>query len=289
LDLNKLDLDEIALGLSDQTDYEHQWLINRETGEIAFWTSDTGIDGQHPVDLDELDLVVIDPLPSSVWYQDMADFVDLLRDEAAVQRLARAIRGRGAFRRFKDELHEEYPDLVPVWYAFRDTRARRRAVEWLLDEGLITEDAAATFRRDNPDPDVSGTASEDASTIEMASLVLFANDLAESAAFYRTIGVPLEDEHHGGGPVHAAAEVGGMHFAIYQAEQGIGTRGDDWRSASTVFPGFYVASLDAVTEALRSLGVRLLTQHQVRPWGCRIVAEDPDGHAVEINQRGHCA
>ncbi len=43
---------------------EHQWLINPETGEIAFWTVGTGIDGQTPVDLGELDLVVIDPLPS---------------------------------------------------------------------------------------------------------------------------------------------------------------------------------------------------------------------------------
>jgi hypothetical protein len=76
LDLSSLDLEEIANALADQTDYEHHWLINPDTGEIAFWTADTGIDGQTPVDLDELDLVVIDPLPSWVWYQDMADFAD---------------------------------------------------------------------------------------------------------------------------------------------------------------------------------------------------------------------
>jgi hypothetical protein len=39
----------------------------------VFWTSDTGIDGQTPVDLDELDLICIDPVPSRIWYQDMAD------------------------------------------------------------------------------------------------------------------------------------------------------------------------------------------------------------------------
>ncbi|HEU5470172.1 MAG TPA: hypothetical protein VFV67_05925 [Actinophytocola sp.] len=32
---------------------------------------------------------------------------------------------------------------VPVWYAFRDSRARRRAVEWLADNSL-TDDKAAT-------------------------------------------------------------------------------------------------------------------------------------------------
>ena len=48
LDLGKLDVDEIAMALSDQTDYEHRWLIDPRTGEIVFWTSDTGIDGENP-------------------------------------------------------------------------------------------------------------------------------------------------------------------------------------------------------------------------------------------------
>ncbi len=59
LDLSSLDLEDIATALADQTDYEHRWLINPQTGEIAFWTSDTGIDGQNPVDLDEVDLLCI--------------------------------------------------------------------------------------------------------------------------------------------------------------------------------------------------------------------------------------
>jgi hypothetical protein len=78
LELTSLDLEEIALALADQGGYEHRWLINPQTGEIVFWTSDTGIDGQTPVDLDELDLVGIDPLPSWIWYQDMADFAEAI-------------------------------------------------------------------------------------------------------------------------------------------------------------------------------------------------------------------
>jgi hypothetical protein len=94
LDLSNIDLEEIADALADQTDYEHHWLINPDTGEIAFWTADTGIDGQTPVDLDELELIVIGPLPSWVWYQDMADFADGITDERAGRRLARAIQGK---------------------------------------------------------------------------------------------------------------------------------------------------------------------------------------------------
>jgi hypothetical protein len=66
LDLNALDVDEIAAALSDQTDHEHRWVIDPRTGEIAFWTSDTGIDGENPIDLGEVDLLPIDPLPSRV-------------------------------------------------------------------------------------------------------------------------------------------------------------------------------------------------------------------------------
>jgi uncharacterized protein UPF0158 len=154
LELSSLDLEEIATALASQTDYEHQWLINPQTGEIVFWTVDTGIDGQTPVDLDELDLVSIDPLPSWIWYQDMADFAEAITDERTGQRLTRAIQGRGAFRRFKDVLHQEHPDLLPVWHAFHDARAMRRAVQWLADNSLIEDAAAEGFLAGHPDPDL---------------------------------------------------------------------------------------------------------------------------------------
>ncbi len=155
LEIDQFDLDEIVFALSDQNVYdEHLHLINPETGEIVLWTREGGIDGETPVDVDDLDLVAIRPLPSYVWYEDMADFTDLVSDDQAVRRLARAINGRGAFRRFKDELNEEYPHLLPAWYAFRDARAARRAVEWLLDESLISHDAADRFRAEHPDPSV---------------------------------------------------------------------------------------------------------------------------------------
>lgn len=152
LDLSSLDLGEIGNALADQGGYEHRWLINPQTGEIAFWTADTGIDGQTPIDLDEIDLIGIDPLPSWVWYQDMADFADTLADERAGHRLTRAMQGKGAFRRFKDELLEEYPYLLPAWYVFRDVRAKRRAVQWLADNLLIDDDAASRFLAGHPDP-----------------------------------------------------------------------------------------------------------------------------------------
>lgn len=154
IDLGKIDLGLIADALADQSMYEHRYGVYQRSGEVVFWTADLGIDGKTPVDREDLDVVWIDPLPSYVWHQDMPDFVEQLSDDQARRRLERAIDGRGAFRRFRTELQEEYPDLLPIWYAFRDARAYRRAVEWLVDNSLIADDAAARFYSDHPDPNV---------------------------------------------------------------------------------------------------------------------------------------
>ena len=61
--LGDVDLDEVATALSDQTDYDYRWLIDPRTAAVVFWSSDTGVDGENPVGIDELDLTVIDPLP----------------------------------------------------------------------------------------------------------------------------------------------------------------------------------------------------------------------------------
>lgn len=82
----------------------------------------------------------------------MADFADGIGNDQAGRRLTRAIRGRGAFRHFKDELHEEYPELVEAWHAFRDARAVERAIEWLVDRSLVDEQPARAYLAAHPVP-----------------------------------------------------------------------------------------------------------------------------------------
>jgi hypothetical protein len=67
-------------------------------------------------------------------YQDMVWFIDELDDPDVADRLARAISGRGAFRRFKDTLFDR-PYLMTQWYAFSGDRQRGRARSWLAAEG----------------------------------------------------------------------------------------------------------------------------------------------------------
>ena len=153
LDLNRVDIELIATALADQADGEHQWLIDPTTGELVIWTSDTGIDGHNPVELDDLDphLIAIDPIPSYIWYQDMVDFADRISDRAMGGRLSRTLEGRGAFGRFKNTVYQQ-PELISPWQTWRDTRARRRAVRWLLDQELITPQAAEEYDDNHPDP-----------------------------------------------------------------------------------------------------------------------------------------
>ena len=69
-------------------------------------------------------------MPSWVWYQDMADFADGITDQRAGRSLIRAIQGKGAFRRFKNRLHQDYPQLLPAWHAFQSARAKRALRAW---------------------------------------------------------------------------------------------------------------------------------------------------------------
>jgi predicted enzyme related to lactoylglutathione lyase len=87
--------------------------------------------------------------------------------------------------------------------------------------------------------------------------------------------------------VHFATELGPVHLAIYPAETP--GQASERRAGGSMFPGFYVASLDGAAQALVQAGAPVVTGHQQMPWGCRIAALDPDGRAIEINQPGHCA
>lgn len=125
--------------------------------------------------------------------------------------------------------------------------------------------------------------------ISMASLVLYASDLGRTEAFYRALGLVLEQEQHDGGAVHSVTRLGGeVHFAIYQADPDGPAVNPAWQQAGSSFPGIWVNDLDATADAVRSGGHSILLAHEDRSWGCRMVTEDPDGRAVEVNQRDHC-
>ena len=99
----------------------------------------------------------------------MSDFTRAVQHRRAAALLDRAIDGRGAFRRFKNTLFE-FPEVRDQWYRFRDARSRRRAIDWLAANELITaEDAGRELAR-HPDPaptnsDVPAVVAEDLATL----------------------------------------------------------------------------------------------------------------------------
>jgi hypothetical protein len=71
---------------------------------------------------------------SRAGYRDMVDFVGTVADPGRADRLEIALRGRGAFRRFKDVL-ARWPGELERWYGFSDERKFGRARAWLAAEG----------------------------------------------------------------------------------------------------------------------------------------------------------
>ncbi len=64
----------------------------------------------------------------------MDDFAAGREDESQADELSQAIRGRGAFRCFKDTIHRL--NIQDRWYAFRDERYRETAREFCRDNGI---------------------------------------------------------------------------------------------------------------------------------------------------------
>lgn len=148
-DLDSVDLVLIGMALGDQ-DAQTRWYYRPDTKEVVAWT-DTSDPEDDPEELD-VDVRWIEPIPTRVWYRDMASFAEQLSDPRTARSLTQALQGRGSFRRFKDALHTRHPDLVPTWNAFHEARTRRRVMEWLADNAVITPDAAARLAAEHPDP-----------------------------------------------------------------------------------------------------------------------------------------
>jgi hypothetical protein len=97
-------------------------------GRIDIWTGDvwheaaieyaleTGEEDEDTAD-DPVRWLAVHGEGSREGYRDMERFIACVVDPGRAERLAIAIRGRGAFRRFKDEL-ARWPGELERWHAF---------------------------------------------------------------------------------------------------------------------------------------------------------------------------
>ena len=135
LDLQRVSLRSLAEALEDHSP-ETSWWFDPATGDSEPYLDPDSVgvgEGDHP---EERGLIRVEPILSREAYGDMEDFIGRVRDPGTRGLLERAIAGRGAFRRFKDALLD-LPELRQAWFAFHDARMGRRAIEWLVDQGLV--------------------------------------------------------------------------------------------------------------------------------------------------------
>lgn len=135
----KVKLSDIILAMETADQYTENF-IDAETGELV-WISDMMMS---PDEIEEvtsqLDEHGFYRLPTSFdirEYDMMEEFVYSL-PEPAQSRLERAIRGKGAFRRFHDTICQLGVDSQ--WYEYQESEYRKKAIEWCEENELEYEE-----------------------------------------------------------------------------------------------------------------------------------------------------
>ena len=132
-----VDLEELA-GILEGDPLNVGGRINVRTGEVwpqaaIEYALETGEEDEDTADDPERWLAVHGE-GSREGYRDMELFIASVEDPGRAERLAIAITGRGAFRRFKDEL-ARWPGELERWHALSEERQRGRARSWLTAAG----------------------------------------------------------------------------------------------------------------------------------------------------------
>jgi len=145
-------LDDIIEGLEFQSDERHSFLDKR-TGEVVSISDEemqTAEDDEPIEDFPDWqqDLVriakeIVDEtgnyidLPTKFdvdEYRIMEKFCLSLNDSEMCDTLYSLIKGSGAFRRFKDAIHEY--DIADDWYKYRNDALKEIAIEWCQEKGI---------------------------------------------------------------------------------------------------------------------------------------------------------
>ena len=168
----KVNLDEIVQALDDHTGMV-DWYLDTQTGEVCpvpeEWVSlaeeDDDESDEPAADADREELAVarqvlrneddryvyIEPGNTREAYQVMEAFIPRVGDARLRERLADAIAGKGAFRRFKDVLLSN-PKVREEWFQFEAKVKRDWAREWLASVGIEAAEGESANARTPPAP-----------------------------------------------------------------------------------------------------------------------------------------
>jgi predicted phosphoadenosine phosphosulfate sulfurtransferase len=145
-------IEEMQIQIDEYTTY-----FNKKTGEFVsisdkeFQAAEEKEDNESFFDVEEEGVkIAIDILENSNDYIEVPSKYDIheydimkrfclsLENDKDINVLLIAIRGAGAFRRFKDMIHEL--GIEEDWYKFRDEKYKEIAIEWCNDNGISFEE-----------------------------------------------------------------------------------------------------------------------------------------------------
>lgn len=149
-----VDIEEIAICFEDNNRCDQDYYLDTESGKIIILPGEllSRLENDEPIsDLPdwEQELVKVaeeifsgagcyQRIPEkspSESYNLMAEFIDTPYAKPLKENLALAIKGKGAFRRFKDTL-SLYPAVEKHWYEFKQGRLNKEVIEWLQSIGI---------------------------------------------------------------------------------------------------------------------------------------------------------
>ena len=124
----------------EMTDQYSEYFLDKESGKVE-WVSDMAMTREEQEDVyDRLDEHGFYRLPTSFDIRDydiMEDFIGTLSGSNH-DRLVSAIQGKGAFRRFKDNVIRLGIDKQ--WYDFQANAYKRKAARWCEDNDIEYEE-----------------------------------------------------------------------------------------------------------------------------------------------------
>lgn len=128
----ELDWEALAVAFENQLPGSHSFL-ELTTGKVH---TQNGAPGEVPQPPDPPeDFLYIQPRPSREGYRTMQRFIEAVTDPRLKDALSAALVGKGAFRRFKDQLLD-YPEVRQQWFAFKDAEVYAYVRDWLAREGV---------------------------------------------------------------------------------------------------------------------------------------------------------
>jgi nitroreductase len=130
---------------------ESSVFYNAETGEFAYYSAYFPDAGVGPDEFEDEKYIALPSQRDVREYDIMEEFAESVRDASRRRRLQIALEGRGAFRRFKDELIRT--NLQENWYAFRDKAFLEIARRWCGENGI-------PYKQKSPDAPEAAAAPE---------------------------------------------------------------------------------------------------------------------------------